>query len=175
MRRHDRLWMVLLAVAVVSASGCSEGLRWGGGWMLSNDGVSKANFGFNVTRCGELLEGHLNYHDRSAVGYASAGGVKLNGPVTEVLLCPRIGASDPDCSACPASSAGTRVLARFDYRSTNPKLPGQGRVVACVINRGGDMADAVGFEVQTGPFAGYSNSGVLQGGSIEQASCPGSE
>ena len=147
--------------------------------MLSTAGGSeKANFGVSGAQCATVgspvFTGSLNYHDKSAPAYAAKGGLKLNGPITEVLGCDPQNPTPPaECQWCPAGD-NRKYAGKFAYRSTNQKYAGSGTVFACVTDNGeGHNADpdrAV-FRVLTGPYAGYQNAGPLGGGNIDEGTC----
>ena len=52
-----------------------------------------------------------------------------------------------------------------DYESQNPNVPGRGTLLLtiCDMGRGPSAGDFVLLQVQTGPYAGYSNGGFAQG------------
>ena len=152
---------VFALVAVVGVSGCAPGKVTGGGWIPSTSGDprDKANFGFNAAQCdADAIRGRFDYHDQNAAGFAAAGGVKMNGPVTAMTgLC-----ETPPCP-CPAGS----YVITVDYGSTNPNFPGDGVAVACVTDNGEGInatsADMGSISVTSGPYTGYFNSGPVQG------------
>ena len=158
---HFLLAKAMFLVAVVGVSGCAPGKVTGGGWIPSTSGDprDKANFGFNAAQCEEgVIRGRFDYHDHNAAGFAAAGGVKMNGPVTETTgLC-----GGPPC----ACAAGSYVIT-VDYDSTNPNFPGNGVAVVCVADNGAGInatsADMGSLRVATGPYMGYANSGPVQG------------
>ncbi len=157
-------------VAVIGVSGCAgPGKVTGGGWIPSTSGDpgDKANFGFNAAQCDVgTIRGRFDYHDQNAAGFAAAGGVKMNGPVTETGLCgvaPFTGGGPCGFLFCPDGS----YVITVEYSSTNPNLPGDGTAFACVTDNGEGInatsADMGLVVVPTGPYAGYVNSGLVQG------------
>lgn len=162
----------LALVSFVSLSACSEPggpiisevKMTGGGWIPSVSGneKDKANFGFNAAKCDTAIPvvGHFNYHDKYAEGFQPQG-VKMNGVITEVVLC--VNTSPSNCMICPPNS----FEAEIEYRSTNPKNKGEGVFFACVVDNGeGANApdDDMGIiDVMSGPYAGYFNEGAVQG------------
>ncbi len=177
--KNNRFWIALMAmVAVVGLIGCSTGPGpgpgfvgarvTGGGWLPSASGVlgQKANFGFNAAQCtAGVFAGHFNYHDKGAPLF-QPGGVKMNGSVVGAKLC----TAGPSCaSGCPDGSIEVEV----HYRSTNPRLPGEGTALACVDDNGegaNAAADTGRIKVTTGPFGNYVNEGPVQG-NIQDHTC----
>ncbi len=175
---------VSAAVAAAMLTGCGFTQVSGGGWIPSVVEGEKANFGFWGDSCYEGVQGNFNYHDMNAV----EGGVKMNGWVTEAADCAVVDGNldaKPLCLVCKAiaGEAGLRVaedgsgLAALaaDYRSTNPKIKGEGKLIACMADNGeGSKAiadDMIAVKVTKGPFKGYFNKGYVQG-NIQQWSCP---
>lgn len=185
--RHYLLAAVLLiTVALLGLSGCAvPGKVTGGGWMLSQacddngncDRCGKANFGFNADSCDDSCSvvGHFNYHDKNAPDYADDGGVKMNGVVIEAAECVEFSLDTSfACSYCldnyydnDGDNYGAVYAVKVRYTSTNPKIRGIGYAVGCVIDNGEGVnateADMAVFEVLTGPYAGYKNSGEVHG------------
>lgn len=172
---------VIAMVAVVGLMGCGSmgggsdpvfvGSKvTGGGWLPSASGPpGKANFGFNAAHCEEgVFSGQFNYHDKHAPPPFQPGGVKMHGSVAGAKLC----SSQDSClssSGCPDGSIEVAV----DYRSTNPRFPGEGRALACVDDNGEGSkapADTGRIKVTTGPFAPYANEGFVQG-NIQTHTC----
>ena len=86
----------------------------------------------------------------------------MNGTVVAVTPC------NGSCQllSCPDDSFEVEV----EYRSTNPRYPGTGTALACVVDNGEGAnapADKAIIKVkdgpQGGPYAGYSNEGPVQG------------
>jgi len=73
-------------------------------------------------------------------------------------------------SGCPHGSIEVTV----HYRSTNPRLPGEGTALACVDDNGegsnAPAADTGRIKVTTGPFINYENEGPVQG-NIQNHTC----
>ena len=140
----------------------------GGGWVTTPDG-GKANFGFNASNCEDptIAVGQFNFHDMTFAG----GAVKMKGKLLKVGQCDFDGGcTDADATAtCPKGGYVFKVA----YRSTNPKLPGEGEAAACVVDNGEGIhgeADVVSFAVKTGPFEGYEISGIAKG-NIQAHTC----
>lgn len=154
------------------------GFVTGGGWLPSADKIpgDHANFGLVGEQCdlNQPPTGHFNYHDIADPAYE--GGVKMNGTLADATKCVSgsPGFVTNACHVCAAikgivppgvSPEGVYGL-DVNYRSTNPKCPGIGAAVVCVVDGGEGFnatADAAAVRVQTGPFAGYSNEGEVQG------------
>jgi hypothetical protein len=199
-----KTWGILFAgmlVAALSAAGCARGIATGGGTIPSihpdTRGATTANFGFWGDSCGDTTVGNFNYHDKSAgLDYDSGlkgGGLKMLGPVD--LVCDCMQAADEggeECAGLPGTGlcalcqavAGTLgwvgtegyvTAIRADYFSTNPKIVGQGEVLACVVDNGeGAVADAddrLAVKVLSGPYEGYINGGEVSG-NIQAYPCP---
>jgi hypothetical protein len=133
----------------------------GGGWIDTDTG-GKANFGFNASNCEDPDNptGQFNFHDKTA----SIGAVKMNGTLVSVGQCIEeegCGTAGFDLT-CPNGG----YVFEVEYRSTNPRMPGEGLAAACVVDNGEGMkgtGDLVGFAVSGGPFDGYSISGEVHG------------
>jgi hypothetical protein len=165
-RKQHLIWIVVVLCATTGTA-CLKGKATGGGWLISTDGVSRANFGFNGSKCGLFPQGNMNFHDTTAAGFADVGGVKVNGPATAFLVC-EPGKFLFGCALCPDTDSN-RFLMKFAYQSTNPAVPGSGDLFACVAN--GGAIDHIVVRVDTGPFAGYFNAGELEGGNIQEHDC----
>ena len=140
----------------------------GGGWVTTPGG-GKANFGFNASNCENpaIPVGQFNFHDMSIAD----GAVKMKGKLLRVGQCDvEGGCTDVESGeSCPKGGYVLEVA----YRSTNPKLPGAGEAVACVVDNGEGIngeADVVSFVVSTGPFLGYEISGNAKG-NIQAHTC----
>jgi len=63
---------------------------------------------------------------------------------------------------------------KIHYRSTNPKEPGEGEAVACVVDNGEGInaisLDNAFIDVVSGPYNGYTNSGPVKG-NIQSHEC----
>jgi hypothetical protein len=187
MSGKNYLYGVVIAcmMAVVCTLGCSRDgggdptvffpIKTTGGGFIEDDEGYRANFGFNAAQCAEeeeFLEGHFNYHDKNAEDF-QPGGVKMNGEVMGFTVCD----DNPlttDC-ICTAPSGEMLVQATVEYRSTNPKMKGEGTAFACVVDRGEgsneeDPGDEGIIEVMDGPFGGYMKMGEVQG-NIQAHTC----
>jgi hypothetical protein len=155
-------------VLVGLMSGCAQlGKVTGGGWMESASGSGKANFGFNANSCDayELedewvdVRGRFNYHDKNA-------DIKMNGKVVSVMECLAPAENLLDAPLCDVFCIGGYVV-EVDYRSTLTTNKGSGSARVCVWDNGeganATASDFAKFEALTGPFAGYMNSGPVQG------------
>ncbi len=126
-------------------------------------------------------------------------GLQMTGPVLfvsdcsdpgsqeEADFCAGVWEGEPDSEiaylleSCPllggASSAPVKFFAAI-YTSTNSRYPGEGFVFGCVQDNGQghnapfkDKAILVVPESPNGPYAGYSNSGSVQG-NVATYACP---
>jgi len=167
--------IALMAIlGVVSLYGCGvPGKVTGGGFIENCDG-SKSNFGFNASSCEGYIKGHFNYIDKNAGDYL--GGVKMNGTVIDAAEC-----VDPDICKTKIECVYCKMLMKkyneydservyqvtVNYRSTNPKFPGEGEAIACVVDNGeginASASDLAAIKVTSGPFEGYFNAGPVQG------------
>lgn len=204
--------LALICVGAVAAvlSGCGvPTVVSGGGWLPSNNEEGgKANFGFWGDTCDDgCLVGHFNYHDMDGLvpkkycirvnGQKTCwwedetvrGGVKMNGMVTEALLCvPNLENYDETaCWECNKLLGGTNenggdyfvlgwTAVKAHYVSTNPRARGDGELIACVKDNGegskADAEDQILIKALSGPFKGYMNEDDLSGGNIQQEECP---
>lgn len=176
----------LVVPVLLAAAGCQElnGKATGGGTLDSVGGSGKAVFAFTASNCedkngDEVIKGKMNYRDRTAIDYADMGGVGLQAEVTDAALCgDGIAGFDPNnptaIDACACDPGEYNMVG--DYRSTNPKLPGEGVVNACVLDMGTgtDMHGIVELTVASGPYEGYANLGSLQG-NVKAHECPGTK
>jgi hypothetical protein len=133
-----------LALALL-ASACSF---TGGGYIPSAAGDgTKAVFAIHLDAAHpDRPKAQGTFHDRSA-------GVKL------VIYDGVEWAFDGQC-----------VDARLLYRSILPSTPGQGLVAVSACDRGepGTSAgDELRITVEDGPFAGYENEGIIEGGNFQ--------
>jgi len=144
------IFCVVLA-SLFTLSGCKV---TGGGWIGTAEPEcdGKANFGFvamldddeSTPRFIEF-KGKLNFNDKCA-------GVKLNGDVKFAIT--------------PGGEEWN--LLGGTYRSTNPNNKGDGFWIVMVkdmgegINEIGD-GDEIRIRILSGPFAGYTNQGYVQG------------
>jgi hypothetical protein len=195
-------WPILFAgllVAALSAAGCARGIATGGGTIPSiypdTRGATKANFGFNARSCEEgVTTGNFNYHDKSAgLDYDSGlkgGGLKMFGDVQLACDCMQEG-DEGDCKGTGTGlCAACKVVALFlgwdqtegyitaidaHYWSTNPKIEGEGDLIACVVDNGeggkAEEDDQIAVKVLSGPYAGYINGGSVSG-NVQAYPCP---
>lgn len=159
------LWLAALAFTACQATGQ--------GWMRSNVPTQKATFGFVLDGATSTLSG--SYHDpqgqvlntstnivRTADVWFKGTGVVRNGPPPSdsPLLCPSdsLGSSDP----------GKLLFGFPTYDSQNPNSPGSGEffLIVCDMGHGGTVGDFVAISVLSGPYAGYTNSGPVEGGNL---------
>jgi hypothetical protein len=133
----------------------------GGGWVETDSG-GKANFGFNASNCDDPVNpaGQFTFHDMTA----PIGAVKMKGTLLSLGQC----VEEDGCGStelaqmCPEGG----YVFEVEYRSTNPKMPGEGLAAACVVDNGEGIngtGDLVGFAVSGGPFDGYFISGQVHG------------
>ena len=135
----------------------------GGGWLTTDRG--KANFGFSASNCEDPANptGTFNFHDKTAPGFV--GGVKINGEVVNVGQCTLDAGCKPEEQPdleCPKGGYVVQVT----YTSTNPRLPGTGTAVACLVDNGEGIngtGDLAGLIVGDGPFEGYQVRGTIKG------------
>ncbi len=169
--------VMLVGVALLGLSGCTgnPGKVTGGGWIPSASGSGgKANFGFNGQQCvpGQL-KGEFDYHDQPL-------GVKIHSTLVSASLCAGDSPGSIESAACGLCTEiglpiGTTYGIDFTYRSTNPKIPGNGFAIVCVTDNGeGANAanpDVLAIAIPDGPYTGYSNLSYVQGGNIQQHKC----
>lgn len=134
-------------IGVLALTGCASKLN-GGGFIRSANGIDRANFGFSYDGPSDHFRG--TYHDKAL-------GVRLRG--TGVLPPPWT--PPEDTTACIAGIMG--------YESQNPRQRGAGTLYlqACDGGSTGVGEDTITINVLTGPFAGYVNSGVVEGGNLK--------
>lgn len=144
--RSTRFVVIFGALVLLFTIGCGESVR-GGGWLPSAfDPSTKANFGFHSDTTGDAGERsvHGTYHDQAA-------GVRLK--FTGVVSVGWIGG------------------ATYTYESQDKKNPGSGTVFVDVSDGGDGVSetgnDYLNIVVQDGPYAGYQNAGIIQGGNIQ--------
>jgi len=163
------------------------GFVTGGGWIQSADQVpgDHANFGFNGKQCDypSPPTGHFNFHDKSAPGFD--GGVKINGTLADATLCGTATSGPVGTNACQFCGSLTNLVPKgvtpegvygldVNYQSTNPRYPGVGAAVACVVDDGEGFnaaaSDGAAISITSGPFAHYVNQGPVQG-NIQAHTC----
>ena len=126
---------------VVGITGCKA---TGGGFIQSATGADAAHFGFVM---------QTNKQDNVVHGTYRDGYVKLRFDAGSVSMT-----FDP-CAHWTV-----------DYVSTSPDYPGSGtaQVVVCDNGEPGPSSgDNLSIQILTGPYAGYSNAGVLEGGNLQ--------
>jgi len=152
----------IVGLSALALVGCA-GKYTGGGYIDSVivGANSKAAFGFNIDGTDvdgdgnpDVAKGQFQYDDRAA-------GVSFHVVVDERpigLIC------NPDCFA-----PGASVM--VPYAGSYSSKDGGGYVTLAVtsINDGfGNQVDSLWiYGVSSGPYAGYSNYGVVQGGTIK--------
>lgn len=197
-------FLTILGVTVLLASGCVgiPAKITGGGSMAStsDDPKHKAHIGFTATDCNsnEIFDGtgQLNYIDKKAPGFD--GGVKFHGDILEANQCAVEGATDLGlgCVFCafalaeedpfgaqwtPEQALVVLAEAEFkgivvEYRSTNPKVPGDGIAVLCAADFGegggglNDFAILANIDEAEGPYEGYFNVSPVKG-NVQMHSC----
>jgi hypothetical protein len=146
--------LVLALAAACGLCACDfPGRATGGGTIPSVSGMSgqKANFGFTAQWCDGTYKGQFNFHDKDAFGF-QPGGVKMSGEVTQ--------------AGKEAGGTGGYGIS-VSYTSRNPFFPGTGIAYIYVVDNGqgakATSADSVQLYVDSGPFAGYLNTGSVQG------------
>ena len=184
---QKRLLITLMAMIIVGALvGCGVPTQvTGGGWIASNSGDGKANFGFNAEACDDPFKaaGHFNFHDKNGLvagGNPVVGGVKMNGNVTEASKCVADDPSKPVTAGCNVCEGLLGIDGKIGYNaivatydSTNPKAGGSGIVFACAKDNGegaNAASDLAVISVSGGPFDGYINRGAVQG-NVQDHSC----
>jgi len=156
------LMMTIVGLSAVALVGCA-GKYTGGGYIDSVivGANSKATFGFNIDGTDvdgdgnpDLAKGQFQYDDHAA-------GVSFHVVVDERplgLIC------NPDCV-----TPGASIM--VPYAGSYSSKDGSGNVTLAVtsINDGfGNQVDSLWiYGVSSGPYAGYSNYGVVQGGKIK--------
>lgn len=154
---------------VLLLSGCTA---TGTGRLPSNDPFQKATFGFSFqTTNGADASFSGSYHDPRGV-LLDANGMSLPGFVDVAFKGTGVmhtctGATDPTCRSAPAAKGGC-IGGTPEYTSQNPAIPGSGTLtlLLCDLDGSGasvDAADSVDIVVDTGPYAGYRNTGNPSG------------
>ena len=154
-----RYWLVFGVVAMVLGSGCQA---TGMGWIPSPlNPADKATFGFVYDGTTMTFSG--SYHDPQ--GQTVSGVVDVAFKGTGVVRPCKAG--DPACAKAPANAKGGCLAGVLPYQSQNPKLPGDGSFFLFVCDLDGNGAsmdgDLIFLQVDTGPYAGYTNMGNPQG------------
>jgi len=158
--------LVLSVFCLALISGCNnavDGKVTGGGTIASASGNGKANFGFNGDSCSGTVKGKFNFHDKYFL--AENGGVKMNGSVTSADLCVTSGTGQAINHYCGLCADG--YIVNLDYRSTNPKIEGEGQAVVCAKDNGQGFkateSDTIWIRAISGPYADYYSEGSVQG------------
>jgi hypothetical protein len=125
--------------------------------------TDKATFGFVFVFDGTTSTLSGSYHDPQ--GQTASGVVDVAFKGTGVLRPCKAG--DPACTKAPANAKGGCLAGVLPYQSQNPKLPGDGSFFLFVCDLDGNGAsmdgDLIFLQVDTGPYAGYTNMGNPQG------------
>jgi hypothetical protein len=179
------LRLCAIAVLALALVGCAKpGLFSIGGWIPSEGGGGKANFGGYIDACNlSNPYGHVTYHDKNA----TMGHLRLEGRVVDAAQCVD---DSPDaeggCVKCQYLAEqefgsidfpedGSLAYAKIRYRSQNKKeFDGMGYAVMCVADFGeganASMPDYVFINVTSGPYDDYYNWGEVQG-NINEEEC----
>lgn len=174
MSNTKRLLLGLGVVTLTLGVGPCPGRVTGGGTVHGPSGHD--TIAVNGDSCGSQVKGEFEYVAHNAE-------VKMHGGVTAVTQCVVIGvdANGNPITSCPQCQALVALLnpgqvfglgaADFEvdvaYRSTNPAFAGNGQAFACVSDNGQGRKstgeDVAFVQVLSGPFAGYTNFGSVQG------------
>jgi len=166
---RTKFLLPLLALLSLGASQCPT--RVTGGGTLNGD----ATIAFTANSCSDPAKGEFEYVSRTTP-------VKFHGDVDQVNQCAVLvddstGEIVSTCARCealrtlvdpsgPVFGTGTNDSEiDISYRSS----AGNGQAIACVSNNG-HGADSASIQALTGPYAGYVNSGAVQG-NIQQHDC----
>ncbi len=178
-------YRVVLSIFFVSSllalTGCpesKEGKVTGGGWIIGQDGVGKASFGFNANGCpaeeGEtkIGYGHFTYHDKGAR-------VKIQGWITKACQCVDGGSSPNVDDFCAETSNLTEgfVLPYYAFKlETDLKNASTGTTATVFVQANDEGADVVNnvdyIRVVTDK---YRHGGHVQGGNIQSHTCDDDE
>ncbi len=158
--------LVLAVLAgIVVLSGCTAS---GAGWIPSNVATAKATFGFSFRVADDGRASFTgSYHDPRGTVETSATStvdVRLKGS-GKVHSC---NPSNGGCVSAPPSKGGCIGGSGVPYTSQNPSRPGSGTLTLVVCDLDGNRtptpeSDTVFLQVDTGPYAGYTNSGNPRG------------
>ncbi len=177
-KRGTRLIALAVAPAALLVTGCTA---TGMGWTRGASG-QKVTFGFSAAAqpgtdaSGQFLDiGSASfsgsYHDPQGKTLKGTVSVDLKGSGVVKKTSPPVGLSSIN-GPCLTGDAG--------YTSQNPRLRGKGtlRLTVCdgdgnfvVKNGASDVTiplsgDYMQIDVATGPYAGYNNAGLVEGGNI---------
>ena len=183
---------LLLGAAGLLSACVSEPARYtGGGTINSLGGAGRAQVSFTANGCDpKNVKGNVHYNDHTAIEYQDIGGVNFKAKVVNAGMCtyertgrpiqlPDDFGGDPGCNTqypaevdpllaeCDAGQA----FALFDYTSTNPKAPGAGKGLICVVTAGAGAGGSLHaivspIMIKTGPYKGYINRGSLVGNAM---------
>jgi len=127
---------------------------------------ARATFGFVIdpTTNNDIGRFHGTYSDPSFTGVlgdvpATVNGVKLRGD--GVFAAQTVGSPSPRVVRC--------IAGILNYQSGDPMVTGSGRLqlVACDLDEPGINQDGLYIHVISGPYAGYVNFGLVQGGNLQ--------
>ncbi len=177
-----RFFLGLGLAALTLGAGPCPGRVTGGGILGGLNG--RDTIAVTGDSCGATTKGEFEY-------VAHVSEVKMHGDVVGVTQCVATGVDQNGnlITTCPQCQALSTLLnpsgqtfglgaADFEvdvsYRSTNPAFPGNGQALACVSDNGqGSKStgpDVAFVQVVSGPFAGYTNFGDVQG-NIQHHKC----
>ena len=158
-RRWERRLLIVLIPFALCAAGCTA---TGMGWIPSaSSPTDKATFGFSFDGTTQTFSG--SYHDPQGPTDLGVADVAFKG-TGKVNPC----STEPRCQPGPATKGGC-LFGEPTYESQNPRLPGSGLVFLEFCDADGDGsidvggADVILVIVETGPYAGYGNSGTPHG------------
>jgi len=169
-RRLRRLGIVASVCALaLGAIGCDQ--FNGGGWLQSSTGEEKATFAVHG-KCEEaqdplfgqvavLYEGKLQYNDHGA-------DVRFHGDVEPFFIefqadsCKELARPKP-----PPGEGNTVVRFVGTYRPQPSGVPGEFTGTVADNGEPGFEGDTFSINVLTGQYAGYENTGPLQGGNTQ--------
>jgi len=149
---------------LIVMTGCTlvHGKVTGAGNLDGTNG--RATIAFNGDSCDDVVKGKFEFIDHDS-------GENMHGDVVAVTVCGVEGA----CTLCGNSATLGAYEIVATYRSMDPDRPGTGELFACVSDNGegahSSGPDTASIQVLSGPFVGYTNSGVVRG-NIQQHKCP---
>jgi hypothetical protein len=137
----------------------------GGGWFASASDEGKAVFSFHAERCdGEEVRGELSYRDEGL-------DLDIEGELTFAAFCDAERSTGGECRCTDAYEI------KFNYRPVGAGASGVGTGSACFYDGGKEGPDVLSDELRVrldgGPYDGYQNVGLIEGGNIESSECPG--
>jgi hypothetical protein len=115
---------------------------------------ARATFGFVVEPTSDTDVG------RFSGSYVDAkSGVKLRG--AGAIEARTLGSPNPRTPRC--------VAGELNYESSDSKVTGSGvlQLLACDVEEPGSNQDGLYIHVLSGPYAGYTNFGLVQGGNLQ--------